>query len=167
MGDVLRTTIVLGLAILGIFFVGKIFFTSEPENPTSEVDYLLAASGVEDMANFDPVVPPELPAGWRATVAEFDGHSWRLVVVTDGKKFVSYEHARVSVREMLMTSTVEQTRGESGDFAAHTWSVGKDENGNPAYFREDGDFVHMVISSADTDVVHDYVASFVPFSSLD
>lgn len=167
MGDVLRTTIVLGLAVLGIFFVGKIFFTAEPENPTSDVDYLLAASGVEAMANFDPLVPPELAEGWRATVAEFNGRSWRLVVVTDEQKFVSYEHARVSVREMLMTSTVEQVRGESTEFAGHTWNVGKDENGNPAYFREDGDFVHMVISSADTDVVQGYVASFVPFSSLD
>lgn len=167
MGDVLRTTVVLGLVILGVFFIGKFVFSSEPENPTSEAEYLLAASGVEDVAGFDPLVPPTLNEGWRSTVADFDGNRWRLVVTTEAKKFISYEQARVSARELLMTSAVEPSRGPDVEFATHTWSVGEDESGNRAYFREEGELVHMVISSASEEVLRDYVSSLVPFSTLD
>lgn len=167
MGDVLRTTVVLGAIILGLFVIGNVLFTTTPENPTSDVDYLLAASGVEDRTGFDPLVPPTLEKGWRATVADFDGNRWRLVVNTENKEFISFEQARVSMRELLATSTVEPEHDKTVSLAGQTWNVGVDEAGNSAYFREDGELGFMLISNAKIELVDDYVSSFAPFSALD
>ena len=167
MGDIIRTTVVLGVAVLGIFLIGKFFFTSEPEHPTSGVDYLLAASGVEPMADFDPLVPPSLDDGWRSTVARFDANRWRLVVTTADQDFVSTEQSRASVREILTTSGVELKSGKTAKLAGETWSVGEDGSGHTAYLREADGFVYLVIGSAPKQTIDDYVASFVPFSTLD
>lgn len=167
MGDIIRTTVVLGLAVLAIFLIGKFFFTNEPEHPTSGVDYLLAADGVEPMAGFDPLVPPTLDEGWRSTVARFDANRWRLVVTTADQDFVSTEQTKASRREILMTSGVELERGKTAKLAGETWDVGNDGSGHRAFLREADGFVYLVISSAPKKTVEAYVASFVPFSTLD
>lgn len=166
MGDILRTTLVLGAIVLGLFLVGKVIFSSTPDNPTSEVDYLLAASGVEDSTGFDPLVAPELDKNWRATVATFDGNRWRYVVTTPEKEFISFEQATLTARELLMASDVEHSRGKSIDIAGETWGVGKDKVGNTAYFREVDGQTLLVVSSAKPATVTAYIESLVPFSSL-
>lgn len=165
MGDILRTTIVLGLILVGLFAAGKLLFTVEPENPTSDVDYLLAASGVENSAGFDPLVVPKLDEGWRATVAKFDGNSWRFVITRD-KEFYSFEQVRMGEREFLLTSGITLKDDATVDFDGTTWRIGSDESGNPAYLRDDSGFMYAVTSNAKRADIEAYMASLVPFSTV-
>lgn len=167
MGDVLRTTFVLGAFVAGLFLVAQLFFSSTPEHAVPEVDYRTAAAGAKDSAGFDPWIPAELGEDWRATVAKFDGNRWFLVVNTPDRDFLSLEQARMGLDEALTKSTVDDEDLSNVTIDGNTWQRGTNENGDIALAREDGDVSIVVIGSGSFEDVRAYVASLVPFSSVD
>lgn len=167
MGDVLRTTFVLGAFVAGLFLVAQLFFSSTPEHPVPEVDYQTAAAGAQDSTGFDPLVPADLGEDWRATVARFDGNRWFLVVNTPARDFLSLEQARVGLGEALTKATVKDDDLSDVTIDGNTWQRGTNQNGDVALAREAGEVAIVVIGSGSFEDVRAYVASLVPFSSVD
>lgn len=167
MGDILRTTFVLGGGLLLVFVIATVLFTRTPDHPTNEIDYKLAASGVEAMAKFDPLVPAQLPPSARVTVAKFDGNSWFLVASTSDSEFISVEQARLPIK-----SAVERAEVSYGDLETVTidgvdWQRSHDAEGRIAIVRQDGDLTTIVIGTGDWSETSAYASSLVPFSEVD
>lgn len=168
MGDVLRTTLVLGLILVVLFFLGQLFFAQTPENPVSEVDYLTAASGVEASAGFDPLVPPSLDEGWRSTVARFDGNRWNLVITSDEQEFLSLEQAKRSMTSTWAAAEVDAANLDPVLIDGVEWLQGTGPHGEVALGREDQDqeLSILVLGSGEADDVRRYASSLVPFSTV-
>lgn len=165
MGDVLRSVLVLGAIVLALWFVGRLV-TVTPDQPTSDADWRTAASGVEPRAGFVPLVPPELPDGWRATRAELIGDRWQLNLVTKDGDFVGLSQQPGDAKA-LPRLVEDRSEGSTADGAVQvdgqTWQVftaGEDT----ALARVIGQQAVVVVGTTPRDVLEDYVASLVPFS---
>lgn len=165
MGDVVRSVLVLGAIVLALWFVGRLV-TVTPDQPTSDADWRTAASGVEPRAGFTPLVPPQLPDGWRATRAELVEDRWQLNVVTRDGDFVGLSQ-RPGDAKTLKQLVEDRAEASDADGAARiggkAWEVftsGEDTTLARVVGRE----AVVVTGSAPRDVLQDYVASLVPFS---
>ncbi|MFO6451468.1 MULTISPECIES: DUF4245 domain-containing protein [unclassified Aeromicrobium] len=167
MGDVLRSVLVLGGVVLAIFLFGKLF-TQTPDQPTSDVDWRTAASGVEVRAGFVPLVPTELPEGWRATRAELIDDRWQMNVVTDVNQYVGLTQ-RTAAADELPKLVRDRAEGSEPDGEVEingaTWQVFKGPDGDTTLGRAVETEIVVVTSSAQRAVVEDYVASLEPFTS--
>lgn len=167
MGDVVRSVLVLGGIVLAIFLFGRLF-TQTPDNPTAEVDWRGAASGVEVRAGFVPLVPTELPEGWRATRAELIDDRWQLNVVTELDEYVGLTQRTGAAEEL---PKLVQDRAEGSEAAGEvqlsgaTWQVFTGPEGETTLGRAVETEIVVVTSSAERTVVEDYVASLEPFTS--
>lgn len=166
MGDVLRTTLVLGAILLGLYFVGQLLFAETPEHPVNEVDYVIAASGVEASTGFDPLVPPSLHEGWRATVARFDGNRWNLVINSPEREFLSVEQASRSLTSAWSALEVDTADLDPVMIDGVEWLQGTGSNGEVVLGREDGEVSILVLGSGEVEDVRNYASSLVPFSTL-
>ncbi|MET1133476.1 MAG: DUF4245 domain-containing protein [Aeromicrobium sp.] len=166
MGDVVRSVLVLGAVVLGLWLVGRLF-TETPDNPTSEVDWRGAASGVEVRAGFVPLVPTELPDRWRATRAELIGDRWQLNVVTDEDDYVGLTQ-RIGEADDLPKLVEDRAAGSKADgeqkIAGTTWQVFSGPDDAVTFGAVVGTDLVVVTSSAERPVVEDYVASLEPFT---
>lgn len=157
MGDVVRTVLVLAGAVLGLFLLGRLFFTVEPEHPVKEVDYHAAAEGVEPAAGFVPLAPASLPEGWRATSARFDAGSWQLGVVTDDEQFVGWRQVRDSDQEAYDDAVGDSA--ETVTIAGRQWQVSEHRK-ERTYAHSDGGLTYVVRSTTDERATENYIASF-------
>lgn len=166
MGDVLRSVLVLGAIVLGVFFIGQLV-TVTPDKPTSDADWRTAASGVEQRAGYVPLVPDELPDGWRATRAALDGDRWQLNVVTKDGDFIGLTQRPGDAKDLaaLVKDRAPETKpaGEA-DVAGTTWqlSIAGEER---TYARLVGRQAVVVTGTAPRGQFEDYIASLEPFSS--
>lgn len=164
MGDVVRSVLVLGAIVMGLWFVGKLF-TVTPENPTSDVDWQTAASGVERQLGFVPLVPEKLPEGWRATTATFADGRWQLGLMTEDGEYVGLSQSAVDVSDLLRNRVPGNTGSGTVDIAGNTWLVRSSPKGEAALARKVGTGAVVITGSADRDELEDFAASLVPYSS--
>ncbi|MFD1860738.1 DUF4245 domain-containing protein [Aeromicrobium camelliae] len=163
MSDVLRTVLVLAAGVLALFFIGRVFFTVEPDHPVSAVDYQEAASAVEPAAGFDPFVPERLPDGWISNSARIDAGTWEMGVVTDDDQFLGIRQLRDGEGEAY--SRAVEDDGQQVSLQGREWRVGETRD-EIVYALTDGDITTVVRSTASPEDTEDYVASLVPFSTL-
>ncbi len=165
MGDVLRSVLVLGAIVLGLWLLGQIL-TVTPDKPTSDKDWQTAASGVEARAGYVPLVPASLPEGWSATRAELVGQRWQLGLVTDDQEYVGLTQ-QPGDADGLQSLVQERAPGSSaaGDVRidGERWLVFTGDGETTFARLVDGTDV-VVTGSADRAVIEDYVASLEPFS---
>ncbi|MTB87910.1 DUF4245 family protein [Aeromicrobium senzhongii] len=167
MGDVLRSVLVLGAVVVGLFLFGRLL-TVTPDNPTSEVDWRTAASGVESRAGFVPLVPAEVPDRWRVTRAELIDDRWQLNVITEKDKYVGLSQRRGDAKA-LSALVEDRAPGAkpAGDVRidGQSWQVGTGPKGAVTLSRLVGGDAVVVTGNAGQSVIEDYVASLEPFSS--
>ena len=166
MGDVLRTVVVLSAIVLGVWGVGQ-FFAVSPDEPTSEVDWRTAAGGIEPRAGFVPLVPDELPAGWRATRAELVEGRWQLGLVTADEEYVGLTQRpgdaadlRRLVDDRAPDSEVEGTERIGG----RAWQESTTPGGDRTFARVVDSQAVVVTGSAPRAELIDFVASLVRYS---
>lgn len=166
MGDVLRSVLVLGAVVLGLWLFGQLL-TQTPDKPTSDADWRTAASGVEPRAGFAPLVPPELPDGWRATRAELIDDRWQLNLVTDDGEYVGLSQRKggATVLTSLLDDRVKDARERDatriGDV---TWKVLGSGEDTAFAGLVDGTAV-VVTGTATRAQLADYVETLEPYSS--
>lgn len=151
--------VVLVLALL------RNLLSADLEVEVTEVDYLEKVTQAQG-AGLEPVYPPGLPDGWRATGAEVtpgQPPGFGLSLLTDDDEFVGVRQEDDSVDDLLDEYVVERTEeGEpfevSGSVAS-SWDTYRDNNGDLAYAAEVGEMTVLVYGSAGSADLESVVAA--------
>lgn len=122
MGDVVRSVLVLAAVVLAIWGIGR-FFTVTPDQPTSEVDWRTAASGVEPRAGFVPWVPSRVPEDWRVTSARLVDTRWQMGVVTADSDFIGLDQQAGDVDDLVQDRAAGSEPDGEVNVDARTWKV--------------------------------------------
>ena len=133
-----------------------------PGSPVKAVDYSRTAAYAEEQASFDVLAPDELPEGWKATTVEFvvDPARWHLGVLTDQGNYVGLEQADSSVESMVSTYVdPAANRGKPVTIEGQAWISWSDSGGDTALVRRAGHVTTLVVTTADEDVLVDYIES--------
>ena len=166
MGDVLRSVLVLGAVVLGLWLFGQLL-TQTPDKPTSDADWRTAASGVEQRAGFAPLAPEELPDGWRATRAELIDTRWQLNLVTQDGEFVGLSQVpgdAKSLRTLIKDRAPDSEPDGTVRIAGDEWQL-LTAGEETTLARVVGQEAVVVTGTAPRQQMQDYVASLRPYSS--
>lgn len=166
LGDIVRSVLVLGLAVVALYGVGQ-FFTRTPQYPTSEVDYREAAKGAAAQTGFTPLVPKVLPEDWRATSARFDGNTWELGVLTADEEFVGLKQLRDS-QEAAIARWAEGSKADQDvTIGGQSWQRRTGPGSDSTYVRSDGDVAVLVTGTGSRTQIETYLTSLEPFAASD
>jgi hypothetical protein len=158
MGDILRTTGVIGLILLGLYGFGR-FFTQEPDSPVKAIDYAAVVEQARPAADFALLAPKALPAGWQATSARFEPGSWHLGVLTDDQEYIGLEQLGADVDRAVDRFAQGSRAAGTADVGGETWTVRRGPQDRLTYVRRDGGLTTLVNGTAARSVIEDYVAS--------
>ena len=153
--------LVLVAAIVG-FVLLRDLNREVPDSPVEAVDYARTAAYAREQASFEVLAPDELPEGWKATTVGFvpDPSRWHLGVLTDQGNYVGLEQADSSVASMVSTYVdPEATHGKPVTIDGETWVSRSDSGGDTALVRREGEVTTLVVTTADEDVLVDYIES--------
>jgi len=163
MGDVLRSVLVLGAIVLGVWFVGRLV-TVTPDKPTNDVDWQLAASGVEPRLGFVPLVPAELAKSWRATSAKVVDDRWQLGVLDSSGEYIGLSQKVGSMDSLLRDRASESKPAGTVEVAGQTWYLSKGPGKDLTFAREVGDQAVVVTGTAKQAEIEEYLRSLVRYS---
>jgi len=155
------------LAVIAAFLVMRELVRTTPETPVRAVDYQETVRYAGDRASFDVLAPPSLPTGWRATSASYTPapeERWHLGVLTEDGEYVGIEQELRSVESMVEEYVdQEAVAGERIELTGATgpagWTTYRDDSGDHALVRREGDLTTLVVGTADQRVLVDYVQS--------
>ncbi len=148
------------LAIIAVFVVFRAVNRTEPESAVRTVDYQPVVAAAREQVDFPLLAPPELPAGWRATVAEFTvtPPSWHLRVLTEEQRYLGLEQSRSSVRDMVATYVDrDAVRGEAVDVGGESWRTWTDSGGDTALVKTDREVTTLLVTTGDVDLLMRYL----------
>lgn len=158
MGDIIRSMVVIGVIILGLYGFGQLF-TATPENKVKTVDYVSVVEQARPAASFPLIAPATLPEGWRATSARFQTSGWHLGVLTDDDDYVGLEQLR-STPDRAIDRFAEGSRSDdTAEVAGKTWSVRTGPDGRVIYLRHEDGLTTLINSTASRAIVEDYIVS--------
>ena len=107
LGDIVRSVLLLALALLAVVWAGGLFrhdTVVQPRTVDSEAVARQAVSGPDGTASYPLLVPSTLPEGWRATQAGWDpkdGH-WHIGLLTADDAYVGVEQqSAVTIDELV------------------------------------------------------------------
>ena len=151
MGDIVRSVLVLALAIVVVAWVAGLFRSDTVVEPET-VDYLAVAQEATAVAPYELLAPSALPAGWRATQAEWDPATdhWHLGLLTEDDEYVGVEQQRDITVDELVETYAEGSEPE-GDIAVGglRWLVFVDpDEDRTAIVSRDDEVATMVLGSA-------------------
>lgn len=148
------------VAIIAVFVALRAVNRTEPESAVRSVDYQPVVAAAREQVDFPILAPPELPAGWRATVAEFtaDPSSWHLRVLSDEGRYLGLEQSRSSARAMVGTYVDQDAvRGRAVDVQGEPWRLWTDEGGDTALVRTEGDVTTLLVTTGDVPLLTRYL----------
>jgi hypothetical protein len=120
-GDMVRS---LGLVLLIV--VGVYFFARPPSSDEKSIRVVDSVAAVQAFATDVPgaVVPRDMPAGWQATVAEYDARSGLLRVgwVTPKGQYAEYAAAAKPTETFLVDITGQAPRTGTVDIGGASWT---------------------------------------------
>jgi hypothetical protein len=150
LGDIVRSVLVLAMAVLAVVWIGG-GLGSDPVVEPEPIDVRAVARQASDTATYPLLVPSRLPQGWRATQARWDpaGQQWHLGWLTENDAYVGLEQARrVSVGELVETFAESGEPDGEVDVGGVPWRVYVDTpNDRTALLRSDQGVTTMVLGS--------------------
>lgn len=153
----------VSLAVIAAFVAFRGIVRTQPQSPPVEpVDYQQTLHYARGQADFPLLGPASLPKGWRATSVSFVPRPvrWHLGVLTDKEKYVGLEQARDSVGDLVDTYVDPQAaRGGSVRIGGSVWQSWSDTGGDYALTRSEGGVTTLVVGTAGSGVITDYVKS--------
>lgn len=155
--------VVLVLVVL-VFVAFRAVNREDATVEVEAVDYAGPAEYAAETADFDVLVPAELPVGWKATSVRFDqgrDQTWHLGVLTADEKYLGLEQADRSVGDMVAAYVGEEAEQDGEvEVDGATWQVFRDTaDDDVALVTEDADVVTVVVGSVDEDTLSAYAAS--------
>lgn len=163
MGDILRTTFVLGLIVIVVFAIGQFLFARNPSRPTAEVDWRTAASGVKPALGFTPLVPGELPKGWYVNAARFENGTWHLGI-TDKDDYIGLEQGSLTPDKLVAKFAASSKPAGTVTIDGHDWAK-RTGGGRTILVRTVGRSSALVTGTGSTTSIVRYVASLAPYTS--
>jgi len=158
MGDVVRSVAVLGLVILALWGVGRLF-TNTPADPVKAIDYARIVRSARPAADFALLAPPSLPTGWKATSARFEPNSWHLGVLTADNDYIGVEQVKVSIPQAVGEFAKDSRSAGSATIAGKIWRARKGPGDDITFVRAEAGLTTLINGSAPRQVIEDYVAS--------
>lgn len=163
-GDIFRSVVVIGVILLVLFGIGR-FFTDNPEDPVSSVDYERTLQQIRTTTDIDVLAPESLPEGWRATSARFepgatdaDG-TWHLGVITDDDEYLGLEQSSLSVKRAAERWAADSEEAGSAQVAGQVWSVRAGPRDRTTYVVRNGDRTTLVTGTVPPEEIEDYISS--------
>jgi len=159
MGDIVRSVVVIGLIIIGLYAFGKLF-TDKPDTPTRAVDYAKLADQARPVAGFELLAPSRLPKGWHANAAQLNIDWWHLGIVRGDQDYIGLDQVKdVSVNRAL-ERFADGTRADgTTEIEGQTWSVRQGPNDRTTYVLSKGEVTTVVVGTPSRSVIEDYIAS--------
>jgi hypothetical protein len=158
MGDIVRSVVVIGLIVLGLYAFGKLF-TQEPESPVDAIDYATIVEQARPVAGFDLLAPSSLPKGWKATSASLNIDWWHLGVLTKDDEYIGLEQIKGSTDRAVDRFADGSKADGKADVAGEAWSVRKGPLKRTTYVRSEGDVTTLVVGTTSRSVIEDYISS--------
>lgn len=150
LGDILRSVLVLAVAVLAVVWLGG-GLNSDPAVEPEPVDVDAVARRAADTATYPLLVPSTLPEAWQATQARWDpaGQQWHLGLLTENDAYVGLEQARgVSIRDLVQSFVGAAEPDGEEDVDGAPWRVYVDTaNDRTALLRSGGGVTTMVLGS--------------------
>jgi len=158
MGDIVRSVVVIGLIVLGLYAFGKLF-TQEPESPVDAIDYATIVDQARPAAGFDLLAPSSLPKGWKATSASLNIDWWHLGVLTDDEEYIGLEQIKGSSDRAVARFADGSKADGKTEIDGETWAVRKGPLKRTTYVRTAGDVTTLVVGTTSRSVIEDYISS--------
>lgn len=161
MGDVVRTVVVMVVAIVVIFWIGNLLLGRDAD-PVSTVDYKTPLGQARTAASYPLLAPAELPAGWRATTVSFEPGPqgrWHLGVLTDKDKYVGLEQSPLSERQIIEQFSPDTTARGRTTVDGTAWALRTSTAGETTLVRRAGGATVLVTGRAPRAVIEQYAAS--------
>jgi hypothetical protein len=158
MGDIMRSMAVIGLIILALYGIGKIF-TQEPESATPAIDYATIVDQARPAAGFELLAPSSLPKGWKATTASLNIDWWHLGVLTADEEYIGLEQVKVSVDRAVDRFANGSKAAGTAEIDGKTWAVRKGPQDRTTYVRREGGVTTLVNATGPRSEVEDYISS--------
>lgn len=158
MGDIVRSMVVIGLIVLGLYAFGRLF-TQEPDSPVDAVDYATIVDQARPAAGFDLLAPSKLPKGWEANSASLNIDWWHLGVVTNDDEYIGLEQIKGSTDRAVDRFAEGSKADGTATVDGKTWSVRRGPLKRTTYVRSDGDVATLVVGTTSRSVIEDYISS--------
>jgi hypothetical protein len=160
LGDILRTVLVMGLIVLGIWAFG-LLFTRTPHDPVRHVDLTSDVRAARQGADDPLLAPRSIPQRWRPNGDRFDptgAQPWHLGMLTDDGEYIGLEQQRRSAAAMIKAFARGSRADGSVRLGDATWDRRSGPGRQVAYLRRVGDSVVIVVSDANPADVRAYVS---------
>lgn len=148
------------LVVLAVFVAFRALVRDDVEVPVRTVQYQQTVDYARTQVDFPLLAPEELPAGWRATSADFtpEPGRWNLGMLTDEDRYVGLAQSRGSVENMVERYVdPEAERGPVLEIAGSRWWTWTDPGGDTALTREQAGMTVLVVSPAGIGVLTELV----------
>lgn len=161
LGDILRTVLLMGVLVLGIWAFGLIF-TTTPDDPVRHVGLAADVRAARAAAANPLLAPTSLPDGWRPNGDRFDpagDQPWHIGMLTDEGEYIGLEQKRRSAAEMTKAFARGSRADGTAELGGATWERRIGPGRQVAYLRQVGDSVAIVVSDAAPADIAAYVSS--------
>ncbi|WP_375002537.1 DUF4245 domain-containing protein [Aeromicrobium sp. CTD01-1L150] len=158
LGDIVRSVLVLGVLVLGIWFAAQIF-TTTPERPVQgkDLEQTVDASRAT-VTEFDLLAPTSLPQDWMVSSARPAPASWDLNVLTADDEYIGLQQALMSEQELIDGRDGSFAQTGTAEVAGREWTLWE-AGRETALTRSDDDVATLVLGTAPRGEIEAYVAS--------
>ena len=160
MGDVLRSVVVLVVAVVALYGIGQ-FFYSGPDQPVRSVDWKPAAESAARNADYPVLAPKSLPEGWNATSARYTPETgrWVLGVLTKNEDYLGVEQTTSSVRSVLERVAEGSEPAGSAQVRDRVWAINAGPGDRITYSSRVDGITTVITGTVDQPALEDYIES--------
>jgi hypothetical protein len=151
------------LLVVAAFVAFRSAVRNDPADPVKAVDYKHPAQFARDEADFDVLVPRELPDGWIATSVRYVGgqeQSWHLGLLTPERRYVGLEQADRPASSMVEEFVDENAvPGDEVRIDGKQWQRWTDSGDDVALVRTGTDGTTLVVGTVPESTLAKFVTS--------
>ncbi|KAA1400271.1 DUF4245 family protein [Aeromicrobium ginsengisoli] len=159
MGDIVRSVVVIGVIIIGLYGIGKVF-SDKPDSPTPAVDYAKLTDQARPVAGFELLAPSSLPRGWHANAATLNIDWWHLGIVRGDQDYIGLDQVKGTSVTRAIERFADGSRPDGKtDIGGETWSVRKGPGDRTTYVLTKGEVTTVIVGTPSRALIEDYIGS--------
>ena len=162
MSDVIRSVVVLGVVMVGIWWLASVLFTVTPERPIEGEDLQQSVQTSRPAVTaFDLLAPERLPEGWLLSSVRPQAEAWDLNVLTAEDRYVGLQQAVSTEADLVAGRDASFEETGTAEVAGQEWTVWE-APGQVAFTRTDGDVATLVLGDAPREDVEAFMGLLSP-----